>query len=79
MNLIRLLEFGEPTIMTSVRDSYFDTDYEFTSDEGLMFAFAITEYDDNPEPIEDPSYGLVKAYYKSWGIKEGIGVDFEEL
>lgn len=79
MNLIKLLEFREPTIMMSVRDSYLDTDFEFTSEQGLRFAFALTAYDENQEPIEDPSYGQVKAYYKSWGIKDSNNVDFEEL
>ena len=27
MQLFKLLEFGEPTIMVSVRDSYYDTDF----------------------------------------------------
>ena len=30
--------------------------------------------------IEDPTYGILKPYYKSWGIKESVkGVDFEPL
>ena len=35
-----------------------------------MMAFALTYYDDNQEPIEDPTYGLLKAYYKTWGLDE---------
>ena len=66
--------------MVSVRDSHFDSDYEFTTDQGFAVAFALTAYDDNPERIEDPTIGTLKAYYKTWGIKEGSqGVDFEEL
>ena len=79
LQFIKLINFGEPTIMVSVRDSFLDTDFEFTTEDGLMIAFAITEYDDNEMPIEDPSYGQLKAYYKSWGIKENVSVDFEEL
>ena len=46
----------------------------------MQYAFGITAYDSNPELIEDPSYGVLKAYYKSWGIKKQVkGVDFEEL
>ena len=45
-----------------------------------MYAFGITAYDSNPEPIEDPTIGVLKPYYKSWGIKETLnGVDFEPL
>ena len=79
MQLVKLNAFAEPQIMVSVRDSFLDTDFEFTTDDGLMLAFGITAYDDNQEPIEDPSYGTLKAYYKSWGIKGTSGVDFEEL
>ena len=64
--------------MVSQRDSFFDTDYIVK--QNLQYAFGITEYDSNPEPIEDPSYGVLRAYYKSWGInKTVIGVYFEEL
>ena len=64
--------------MISSRDAYFDSDFEFSED--LMYAFGITAYDSNREPIEDPSYGVLKPYYKSWGIKAGIGgVDWEPL
>lgn len=79
MQLLKLLEFREPMIMASVRDSHFDADFQFTSEEGLMIAFGITAYDDNEEPIEDPQYGHLKAYYKSWGLEEGHGVHFREL
>ena len=63
--------------MVSQRDAYFDSDKIFS--ENLMYAFGITAYDGNREIIEDPSYGVLKPYYKSWGIKPGSGVDFESL
>ena len=52
-------------------DAFFDSDYEYTT--GLMFAFGVTAYDSNPEPIEDPTIGVLRPYYKSWGIHAGIG------
>ena len=79
LQYMRLVGFGEPQIMLSVRDSFYDTDFEFTSNDGLMIAFGLTHYDSNPEPIEDPTYGVLNGYYKSWGIKESQGVDFELL
>ena len=63
--------------MLSARDSFFDSD-EIHS-RGLSYAFGITAYDSNPDPIEDPSYGVVLPYYKSWGLKNSSGVDFEPL
>ena len=35
VQLMKLLEFGDPSIMVSTRDAYFDTDQEFTTDSGL--------------------------------------------
>ena len=65
--------------MVSERDSYYSSDHEFTTDEGLMIAFGITAYDDNQEPIEEAQYGFLNAYYKSWGIESDTGVSFEPL
>ena len=43
-------------------------------------AFALTAYDDETEPIDDPTYGELKAYYKTWGFdSEHSGVHFEPL
>ena len=64
--------------MVSSRMAYFDTDFVFS--EGLRFAYGISAYDSNPDPIEDPSIGVLRPYYKSWGLKPGIrGVDFEPV
>ena len=79
MQLMKLLEFGDPSIMVSTRDAYFDTDHEFTTDAGLQIAFAITAYDANREPIDQPEYGALKPYYKSWGIVDSNDVHFEPL
>ena len=67
--------------MVSVREAYYDTDHEFTQDDDLMFAFGLTAYDSNQEPIEDAQYGILKAYYKTWGgVVEGSqSVHFQEL
>ena len=62
--------------MVSVRDSYYDTDFEFTTDDGLMIAAGMTDLSYGSEPIEDPKYGLLKAYYRSWGLGSDA---FEEL
>ena len=64
--------------MVSSVDAYFDSDYVYSGP--MAFAFGLTAYDSNPERIEDPSYGLLKAYYKSWGIHGTFtGVHREEL
>ena len=60
LQAIKLFTFDETDIMVSSVDAYFDSDYVYSGP--LAFAFGITAYDSNPEPIEDPSYGLLKAY-----------------
>ena len=36
----------------------------------MQFAFGITAYDLNQDPIDDPTYGNVVAKYVSWGFGE---------
>ena len=61
MQLKRLLIYGETVVTMSVRDSFFTPDKTFSTEHGLDFAFALTAYDSNREPIEDPDYGIVRA------------------
>ena len=77
MQSIKLLTFDETDVMISSRDSYFNAEYEFSED--LAYAFGITAYDSNPESIEDPSYGVMSAYYKTWGFEDSVGVEFKPL
>ena len=73
----RLMEYGETIIMNSYSDAFFDTEKTFSSDDGFNLAFAITAYDDNPEPIDDPRYGRIIAKITSWGFEEdeqGVGM-----
>ena len=39
----------------------------------------MTAYDDETEPIDDPTYGEIKAYYKTWGFEDYNGVRFDPL
>ena len=66
--------------MVSKRDSYFGNDFEFTTKDGLMLAFGLTAYDNNIEPIDDATYGELKAFYKTWGLPgDPHGVNWVEL
>lgn len=77
MQSVKLLTFDETDVMISARDSFFDADHIYSRN--LFYAFGITAYDSNPESIDDPTYGEIKPYYKSWGLKEKAGVHFEPL
>ena len=71
MMSIKLQAFDETDVMYSVVDAFYDAD--FVQSDNLAFAFGLTAYDSNPDPVEDPSIGVVNAYYKSWGLDESIG------
>ena len=80
IQFINLIEYGDNTIMVSSRDSHFGSDFEFMTKNGLQIAFGLTAYDGNQEPIEDPEYGELKAFYKTWGMPgDPPGVIWEEL
>ena len=78
MQSIKLLTFDETDVMLSSREAFFDDTYVYTPN--LMYSFAITAYDSNPDSIEDPSIGTVVPYYKSWGLDNTVsGVKWEKL
>ena len=64
MQAIKAAGHNGTQISYNFLDNYFGSEYE--TDNNLMYAFGITAYDSNPEPIEDPSIGTIKPYYKSW-------------
>ena len=65
---IKLLTFDETDVMVSQRDSFYSSDFTYSN--GLAFAFGVTAYDSETESIEDPTIGVLKPYYKSWGLIE---------
>ena len=75
MKSIELATYDETDVMVSSRDAFFDSDFLFS--EGLWYSFGITAYDGNREPVEDPSYGVLKPYYKTWGF--GYEGFFQEI
>ena len=76
---MRLIHFGDTSVQVSTQDNFFETDFEFTTEDGLMIAFGITAYDDNYESIEDADYGDLKAFYKTWGFEDAPNEQFIEI
>ena len=70
MKLGKVVNFGDSTIIKSTEDSFFDADFKWNATSGMSFAFGITAYDGNQEPIDDPDYGRVVARYKTWGFDD---------
>ena len=74
----KLEKRDDTDVMISRTEDYFDASYVF--DVELVKAFGITVYDGNQEPIDDDTYGRLKAEYKTWGgLIPGKSVDFERL
>ena len=46
---------------------YYDENFEFHSKDGFNIAAMFTAYDDDPEPILDPTYGELLIRYTRWG------------
>ena len=78
MQFVKLISYGDNTIMISNMDSYFQAEWEFTTDDGLMMAFGLTAYDYEEYSIEDLDYGELKAFYKYWN-NDSDGPEFIEI
>ena len=46
----------------------FNVDEALTIENGFYIAAAITRYDNDPNPIEDPDIGTLKVYTKTWNV-----------
>ena len=72
------MNFDETDVLMSKRDTFFSSDFVYS--DNIMFSFGVTEYDQNPDPIEDPSIGVLKPYYKNWGLNNTLsGVEWVSL
>ena len=60
------------TIIPKVQEGFLTFEDKFEAESGLHIAAAITVYDSNPEPIDDPRYGTLALGHYGWGYGEGI-------
>ena len=75
MQLSQLYDFGDTNIFSSTIENNYDSDFIFSSDDGLQFAFGITAYDGNSPFADDPDYGEIVARYQTWGFgSNGAGL-----
>ena len=75
LQLQRLYIYGETIVTMAIRDAHYDYNHTISTQDGLKFAYAITHYDNNPEPVDDPRYGNMVARVVRWGFKEELGID----
>ena len=61
-------------IMSALDENIIDYSDEFSGDNGFFVAAAITEYDSNPESVEEVRYGELVIEHFGWGYAEEVGV-----
>ena len=49
-------------------ENYFSSNEKFTTDDGFQIAAGLTEYDGSSKVIEDPTFGTLKMYHKTWNV-----------
>ena len=62
-----LFGFQERMTVRTYDEGYFNNSHVLSSDDGIKFAFAITDFDSNKLITEDLDYGRVVAKMRSWG------------
>ena len=70
IKLVKLLRYQDYVINESYREHFYETSFTFSQADGFQVAAAVTNFDGNPEEIEDPEIGEVKFYLKQWGIDD---------
>ena len=54
-------------ILMTTEQQYLNDSFEFKTKNGFTIATMFTAYDDNPNPILDPTYGELLIRYTRWG------------
>ena len=53
MKMQKVYGYGSSAIDYAKQDSFFDAEFTWNSTMGMQFAFGITHYDDDQEPVDD--------------------------
>ena len=73
-----LFDYADYKVQAAVSENFYDLMDSFESPKGFNIAAGVTRYDSTAEVVEDPDYGTVKFYLKSYGLGEP-GIAFDEL
>ena len=60
--ITNLIDYDDFKLLKFEKENFYDMKEPFTSKEGLMIAAAISGYDSERNPIEDPEVGTIKFY-----------------
>ena len=78
LKTMKFLGIDDSKLIINYQENYYDSSFVMSVEDGLQFAFGISAYDNNSEPIDDPAYGEVKARITTWGFNDTIGINVGE-
>ena len=67
-------DYDNVNIRTYDEPFFYSHDFALTSDEELHFAFAFSDYTNNPDPIDNADYGEIISRINSWGFGDTVSV-----
>ena len=79
--LIDMLSYNIYSVQAVYEEDYFASNDTLTIADGFYVAAAITNYNNDPRPIEDPDIGILKMYLKTWNVydEENGSLTFKEI
>ena len=77
--LMVVIKTQDVDIMSALKENGLTQEDKFTAKDGLFVAAAITDYDNNPESIEDWRYGELVISTYGWGYTDEIDYNKRNL
>ena len=76
-NLITIKEYN---VKHAMRIGHYQSSSQFGNEhDGFSFAAGMVQWDEGEGMVEDPSYGQVRMFIKSWGVNSFYDDTFHEL
>ena len=79
LKLQDLLGYKDYSVMERTNFEFFDSNASFGHENGLAFTSGLIEWDDGEKIVEDPTYGQLRFYVKSWGPGAPYDETFHEI
>ena len=68
-----LVNVSRITVISNYQVGALTYEDKYTGEDGFFVAAALTKYDSETEPIDDPTYGDLTMEYYGWGYEDEIG------
>ena len=68
-----LINVSRITVISNYQVGALTSDDQYSGSDGFFIAAALTEYDSETEPIDDPRYGDLTMEYYGWGYEGELG------